>query len=530
MKSSALILLSLLALLVLFRLPGSSAGWSKKNTKPEKKKEVKKAPKILIDYDRLPGIVEVLEGLEMSSYLPIFIKQGITETRHLIQLKDMDFRIMQLDHKVADNHIKAIKEKIKELIAAYTIDEKPVRVDIEERKKLKYGRLYMTHAVQSFEYITATFGSPPPMGAKPLLLPSDVGLEVNDGCSLPADLDLTGYVFAIMRGNCTFLTKALAVHAAHGTELIIVNSEDNIEAPSSGLGIDPAVQESVVTQLNGMSIVSTANTSWSKLQEASKRYPPKSSPTPTTIDIVPLKCASGGVCAALTPEEKALVSEIYWATISLTVVSDGGDTISTKQYEAITSNFGSRLPLAKDSGSLAVRIAEPLDACEPLVPPANAAKPEGYYEGAIVLAYRGSCRFDTKARQVQDAGGRVLLVVDPADSAMQRVGGQQPAGGYVGIPSLMAALPAGEFIHQAVQTGHHVTATLSAGSGTAVMDDWIDLAFTQWAENDDELLIQIEGLAQKYSHSKHTEVVDWLRRKEDAIKTKLLKAGHSGEL
>ena len=34
--------------------------------------------------------------------------------------------------------------------------------EYNERGKLTYGRMYMTHAVQSFEYILASFGAPPP--------------------------------------------------------------------------------------------------------------------------------------------------------------------------------------------------------------------------------------------------------------------------------------------------------------------------------------------------------------------------------
>ena len=54
-------------------------------------------------------------------------------------------------------------------------------------------------------------------------------------------------------------------------------------------------------------------------------------------------------------------------------------------------------------------------------------------------------------------------------------------------------------------------------------DSWIELAYTNWAEDKIELLTQIESLMEKYksilnvNHSHDSEILMWLERKRDAI-------------
>ena len=46
----------------------------------------------------------------------------------------------------------------------------------------------------------------------------------------------------------------------------------------------------------------------------------------------------------------------------------------------------------------------------------------GQYDGKIVLAHRGQCRFDKKAFFAQEAGARLLLVTEVDDLPLQRIG------------------------------------------------------------------------------------------------------------
>ena len=133
---------------------------------------------------------------------------------------------------------------------------------IDERSRLNYGRLYLYGATQSFEYVTASFGGSPPIGAFPLIITSD---EAHQGCSLAEGVDLTGIILAVRRGNCSFLTKATIAHKANATALIIVNTEDRLDSPAAGLGIDHNVTDAQVTAVASLPVITLSNTSWAKL-------------------------------------------------------------------------------------------------------------------------------------------------------------------------------------------------------------------------------------------------------------------------
>jgi hypothetical protein len=62
----------------------------KKNDKPA----APKAPPPKLNTDILPTIDEVLESVGLSHVLPIFLKQGISETRFLLRMTPTDFNMM----------------------------------------------------------------------------------------------------------------------------------------------------------------------------------------------------------------------------------------------------------------------------------------------------------------------------------------------------------------------------------------------------------------------------------------------------
>ena len=45
-----------------------------------------------------------------------------------------------------------------------------------------------------------------------------------------------------------------------------------------------------------------------------------------------------------------------------------------------------------------------------------------FYEGKIVLVHRGECRFDRKALIAQQAGARLVIVIEVNDDPLQRLG------------------------------------------------------------------------------------------------------------
>ncbi|KAJ1416778.1 hypothetical protein B484DRAFT_454184 [Ochromonadaceae sp. CCMP2298] len=560
----AAILLQLLVLLCLALLIQS-----KKKIEKAKPKPRPKPPKL--NTDSLPTLPEILEKLGLSRYMPNLIRMGVGETRLLVRLSSMDFQLMQIEWDISDEEVGALKIEVAALVVAATVPEEVEQPEQKERDRLTYGRVYLPNAVQSFEYVSASFGGPPPVGRQRLQIPrglvgcpkeTEVGEgapgEVNEGAPGEEveveEVDYQGSIVIAQRGRCTFLSKAL--HALHlnASGLIVVNSEDRLESPSSGLGIDKTISETHVKTLAKFPVLAFSNTTWVKVEYAVRANELKGEST--YIDIVPLQCKSGGSCRPLLEGERGL-QEVSWGTVEVRVPAEGqgegreegGQAYApSRSFEFLTSNYGSQLP----SRPVSLVMADPIDGCSALVGAEEVGaeagagemevevevevevdavggklKPdaqEAYvssqvpkYTGAAVVVHRGGCAFHEKALQAQRAGAALLVVVDVADSALQRMGGGQPFAGQVAIPSVLVTASAGKFLQN----------VLGAGAGAGVMaevvpardsvgaDRWIELAFTDWSPTPAEHVMQLEGLMQK--HSASDEVVAWLMRRMSRV-------------
>ena len=535
-----------------------------------------KPPKL--NTDNLPGLQDILADLGLTRFLKNFVKMGVTETRLLIRLTAMDFRMMALDWDgITEDEIVKLKDEIASLYNKALVVEEEIDVKSEERDKLTYGRVFIDNAVQSFDFILGSFGGPPPIGRFKMTVS-----KTQFGCDDDLNTDYSGTILVTLRGNCTFLTKATNAMKNNATAVVIVNTEDRLESPASGLGIDKNVTDRMVLALDKFPVLSFTNTSWSKIQFAMNF----SSLSSVFASMVPLKCKSGGTCDPVSTEEKKLQSEVSSGTLRLRLRDTTSSTSSSskkgaaeevRSFDFLTSNFGSLLPTQQP---VRVLLAEPVDACSELQVPthivdiarkATAAgglhiTPADYYAGAAVVVHRGNCRFDHKALHVQAAGARVMVVVDVQDNALQRVGGMTPEVGFVGIPSVIITAPGGQYLQSVLQSTVSVPSSSSSSSSSrkdkkedrkntaqeetdskhsptiavtsnvhaefvpapdsSVADRWIDLAFTQWSESDEDRLLQLEGLSQKYSQPQHqqhqvsqqsNEIVAWLQRRMDEI-------------
>lgn len=113
-------------------------------------------------------------------------------------------------------------------------------------------------------------------------------------------------------------------------------------------------------------------------------------------------------------------------------------------YDYGTASFGAPATPANYSGDVVVGLdaviattsATATDGCSPLENAAAVA-------GKVVLVDRGSCAFVVKAKNVQDAGGRALLVADSVAGSPVGMSGVDPA---VTIPALRITLALGNAI------------------------------------------------------------------------------------
>ena len=463
---------------------------------------------VLYNVDALPPLKDVLTELDFMQYIKEFLKLGYSETRFLLRMASMDFRLLMLETSMSDDDMNKLKAKIAELLVIATIKEPPKeRPELQDRLKLNYGRMYVTGFVQSFEYLLGTFGKSPDLGLHDMVL-----ADPDDGCLPHSDNNssLSNKIYVVKRGNCTFMTKATLAAYANASVLLVINNQDRVESFASGYGIDPNIKLPQVEFLNKLAVAAVANSTWPKLDYAYNHFKEGLS-----AHMVQLKCGTGGSCYPLTDEEKQILPEVSWGTITITMNS------YTHTFDFLASTFGGLLPTRE----FVIIKADPFDACEEMSNDLKKAIESLSSTSVVgVLVTRGTCKFDVKAANVQAAGARLMIVTDPVDNCLQRVGGMAPETGYIGIPSILVTRPCAEFLENNAKNaieffletgtdGNAVSATssligkLNLGNDTYGADEWIDIAYTEWADDVDQKLLQIEGLIQviitPYHHHYH---------------------------
>lgn len=537
------ILAALLALLLLLSPVLGFDRFGKNKPKPKRVPQVPQKP-VLLNTDGLPTLQEILEEVHLTAFLPHLLRMGVTETMILLRLTSMDYRIMNMDWEgVAEESIAALKERAAALYLRAVVKDEPLKANFDERNKLKYGRIYVPGAVQSFEFVTASFGGSPPLGALEVFLapPPYFGCNASDfavhgvGVSTNPDADaavaasapglLTGRVLVVQRGVCSFLQKALLAIALNATALIVCNNEDRLDSPASGHTIDPNVTHAMMDSVAGLSVLSVSNTSWPKLAFSARHA---SATHPVMAHVIPLKCGPGGICMPLLAEEKSLQAEVSWGAARFKTSAK-----EVRSFEYLTSNYGGRLP--EDHESLTVVLARPLHGCVEGAGDveewaAGRAERDAWAASLIgggpfaLAVVRGQCRFHVKQAWAESLGARLLIIVDVEDSALQRVGGLLPEAGHVGIPSIIITAPAWHFLKRVANSSATTTSvSLSSSLDSSGADKWIELAFTEWAEGDADRLLQIEGLSGKHAQGDqgaHAEIVAWLQRRAVEIEGK----------
>jgi len=472
----------LILLLLLFCI-GNGNNRFKKSTKKESSNP--KVQPIDLNVEGLPTLSEILNSLELSKYISRMGSLGVSDTRHLLRLLPMDYRMMIIDWDMKEYEVEKLKLKVDELIQLATVAKKVIAVDNSERKLLKYGKFVIENSVQSYEYISASFGTYPPIGGYEIIVS-----EPYDGCEINDKINLKGCIFIVKRGNCSFLTKATNAKKMNAKILLIVNNVDTLESPASGHAIDIEISDNQLNYVKDLPIISTSNTTWSKFMYNSY-YNIKS-----IGHAIPLKCHTNGICNAVTDEEKNIQHEVTSGKITF---YNNNNAIYTTDY--LTSIHGSVLL----SDILPLFISNPIDACTP-IDKSNIITSSKKF---VLLSYRGNCNFDIKAYNAQNIGASLLIIIDINDNPLQRIGGMQPLSGKIGIPSIIIPALSNDYITK--YQNNNITIELTLANDSKISDAWMDIAITQWSLDKNELNLQVKNL--KYKYSNHIDVVNWLDKK-----------------
>lgn len=535
----------------------------------------KKATKL--DVEGCPSLKDILEEVGMGEHLMKFARMGITETRLLLRMNEMDFTMLTLDHPdITEEQVGKMKAVVKKYfdiaVAAAEVEAVAEEVVDPERAKLKFGRVLVPGAVQYFEYVQASFGSSAPLGA----LDVEMAPFPHTGCSqafyrkLHRDLetksqaevgvdgdteieeeeaeevgpDLTGKVFVVKRGHCTFLQKAQYALERNASALLVVNNVDKLERAASGYGVDPNVKNGDVVKVEKLPIFGVSNTSWAKLAFSAERGYQWVSQTEKDgsnlhagssqndlleaknenldslkLRFVPLKCGEKhpGMkhgCQPLLEKERNLHPEVSWGSMRITSGGgEGGKGKVTKSFQFLTSSFGGVLPV----DTLTLIEGVPADGCKPL---SNSDVIANTKANVVVAIDRGSCMFQEKLHHAEQAGARLGLVLESNDDqALQRIGGNAATSSHIGMPSIICSWECRAYIKGVLaEGGGPATIQLRPAQDHSLTEKWIDLVTYVWSEDEEEKAMQMEQMLPQYSDDDDMEIRGWLRRQAAKIR------------
>ena len=541
--------------------------------KHDTKERVQKKP-VQLNVEGLPDLKAILEEIGMGEHLMKFARMGITETRLLLRMTSMDFTMLTLDHpEITEEQVSKVKAVVKKYFdiaaAAAEVEVEEVEVIDPERAKMKFGRVLIPGSVQFFEYVQASFGGETPLGA----LDVELAPFPNTGCSqafyrkLHRELetmsettvegdattgeenkedaeeiegpDLTGKVYVVKRGHCTFLQKAQYALRYNASALLVVNNVDKLERAASGYGVDRKVKSRDVLEVGKLPVFSVSNAAWAKLAFSSEHgyqwvapldadsgnLHAGSSATELSeaknenidslkLRFVPMKCGERlpGMthgCQAVLERERKLHSDVSWGKMQ---ISSGGDATGkgkvTKSFQFLTSSFGGVLPV----DMLKIMGSDPVDGCAPFSNTAEIANTTG---NVVVAIDRGGCMFQDKLLHAEQAGARLGLILETDDrQALQRIGGNSATSGHIGMPSIICSYSCRQYIRSVLaEDGPSLpTMQLKPAPDHSLAEQWIGLVTHEWSRDEVEKAAQMEQLLVQYSHSDDVEIRAWLVR------------------
>jgi len=192
MKFTLLLVSTLLLLLLNTAVDAKVANrFNKKGARNKPKSAKPKAAALVLDLTAVPTIEEILGEVELADLFPRLIRMGITESRLLLRLQPMDYRVMEMEWEGEGEGLKDKIKLLKDVVQKYHLIAKEAGQLLsdapktnKDRDKLSYGRLTMKNGVQSFEYALASFGGKVPRGAWQLR----VAPYPHTGCPPPEEM------------------------------------------------------------------------------------------------------------------------------------------------------------------------------------------------------------------------------------------------------------------------------------------------------------------------------------------------------
>lgn len=414
-----------------------------------------------VDEETLPQLQDVLDDLGLGARINDFIAAQVMDTLTFIRMKSMDLRMLELEPA----KIKEALARIKELSAVP--DDIVTTIDpiIEERSKIKYGRLFVEGSASSFEFYRGYFGGDTPLTSGEL-----IWSEPRMGCGFDLEdvvaPDYTGKFVMVDRGECTFLDKSLSIEATGAAAMIIINNDDSLFHVASHHGGDVTKEEEAKGPEN-MAIAMVRRSTRLALAQTVKWGPAR-------VRLIPMQCKIGeAYCGAILEEEKIYSDEVKSGILQVNHPSAPAST-----HEFLAAKFGSIIPF-KDP-SLQLIIADPADGCLALALDTENSENNVANSGKALLVKRGGgCSFGDKALRAQEAGFRLIVIADSEPSALQNVGASMELSKLLYIPGIFVTLRAGEALFEAASKSG---VTISMREDSSIAAAWATLSEIEWPE------------------------------------------------
>ncbi|GMI24781.1 hypothetical protein TrCOL_g8039 [Triparma columacea] len=340
-------------------------------------------------------------------YKSAFLKNGWDSTpQALRRLSKMDLQGIGMSEKEMKKMFASIEKMVP--VLEKKVKSKKIDKDLELRKTLNYGRLYVDGAVGSFPFMKANFGGDIPLKAFEIVFGGNGCKEVNNAA---------GVMLVVTRGECTYLQKAEAAEESGASILVVVNSDNG------DLFSLPAGHDLTPEQLDDLPVIPTVLVQQSalKMLQMLEDIDPFAKGM-----LIPQHCTADG-CLPVLRSDRSFLSHFDSSGGLLHVQGLDGDEV---KMEFVASNFGITVP---DEGELV--ISEPLDACGSVTQTSGSAM-----KGKAVIVRRGGCSFYEKVLTVQRHGARVAIMVDNEEAgALDRVGVTTEQLGEIYLPVLMVS-------------------------------------------------------------------------------------------
>lgn len=368
------------------------------------------------------------------------------------------------------------------------------KAPVDKDGESMWGHIYMEDGATSFEFFRALFGGVygcSPNGYEVALAPvtttvinddEEEAFLIGDGCEPPPADSITGKMWLVRRGTCSFNDKAIVAEKAGASGMIVVNNAPGLLRMPSGVlkqkkNFDLTIPAVMITDVEGRMLHKFLKRDPQQhiriIGESSSKGKLTKVGACSTMESGNVEVNADGTTSAST--KRQTVKLIEGGVLHLDGTTQNTDDKIT--YEFLRGMFGGPLP----RNALPMVMATPEDGCGPITNAAEVA-------GKIAIVVRGACMFTNKGTNVERAGASGMIVINRDTKDITRMWAGENEMRAITIPSVMVTGATGEVLLESIQSNPKQGILMKASS--VRNEHWQQLSrffkVSDWPEDDDE--------------------------------------------